>query len=162
MEPCVYSASVKQAGTHLDYNLAGYASVSIVSEKFKKALAGLSEVDDPYHNVVFEPVKIIDDVLKNNYFVMIIETQLDCVDESTSDYKKYEINDPVRPDCAGEYSVFYNLVIDPAKADGKHIFRIKKHLGAIIVSEEVMSRLEAAGVTGVIFESVNGDVETVA
>ena len=96
------------------------------------------------------------------YSVMIIETQLDCVDEIKSDFKKYEVDDPVRPDRVGEYRVFTNLVIDPSKTDGHHIFRIKKHLNSIIVSEEVKNRFEKAGVEGAIFESVNGDCQTVS
>lgn len=162
MEPCIYSAAIKQEGVHVDYNLAGYASVPVVSEIFKNALLGLPEVDEPYYHVVFEQVKITNSELATDYFAMIIETQLDCVDESKSDFKKYAINDPVRPDRAGEYSAFFNLVIDPSKTEGKHIFRVKKHLGAIIVSEEVKDRLEAAGITGAVFESVNGDVKTIA
>lgn len=39
---------------------------------------------------------------------------------------------------------------------------MKKYLGAIIVSEEVKRRVEMAGVGGVLFESVNGDQNTVA
>lgn len=162
MEPCTYCASVKYPGVQLDYSLAGYASVPVVSETFKNALSGLAEVDEPYYHVVFEPVKISNTKLSKNYFVMIIETQLDCVDESKSEFKKYVANDPVRPDRAGEYSAFFSLIIDPEKVEGKHIFRLKKHLGAIIVSEEVKRRLEQAGVTGAIFESVSGGQKTVA
>ncbi|WP_370452113.1 imm11 family protein [Amylibacter sp. SFDW26] len=53
-------------------------------------------------------------------------------------------------------------MVDPSKTEGKHIFRLKKHLGSIIVSEEVKRRFEDIGVTGAIFESVNGDEQTVA
>ncbi|WP_330210026.1 imm11 family protein [Pseudomonas sp. AM4(2022)] len=57
---------------------------------------------------------------------------------------------------------FYNLVVDPGRVGSSHIFRLKKYLGAVIVSEEVKRRLMAAGVVGVLFDSVNGDKETVA
>lgn len=105
----------------------------------------------------------IDNVeIDNAYFVMIIETQVDAVDEERSEFQKYEVNDPVRPDRAGEYRSFFNLVVDPSKIGDHHIFRLKKHLGSIIVSEEVKRRFEAVGVTGAVFESVNGDMRTVA
>ena len=115
MEPGTYTLDVKFDGEETDYTLAGYASVPIVSAKVKEALAGIPEVDEPYYHVVIEPMNIEGKDVQQNYFVMIIETQLDCVDESKSDFKKYVVNDPVRPDRAGEYSAFFNLVIDPSK-----------------------------------------------
>ena len=53
-------------------------------------------------------------------------------------------------------------MVDTDKVDGKHIFRVKGHLGSLIVSEEVKLRFEQSGVTGALFESVNGDATTVA
>ena len=159
MEPRKGNLEVYQHGNEMDFTLTERYAVPIVSEDFIGALSGLSEVDKPYHYVVFNKTEILDTAASKSYFTMAIETQLDCVDELKSDFTKYEINDPVRPDRAGEYSAFFNLVIDPSKTEGKHIFRIKKHLGAIIVSEEVKNRLEAAGITGAVFESVNGDVK---
>lgn len=158
MEPGRGSLEIYQDGKEMDFTLTERYAVPIISGDFVEALSGLDEVDKPYHYVVFNEVEILDKPVSKSYFAMIIETQLDCVDESKSDFKKYAINDPVRPDRAGEYSAFFNLVIDPSKTEGKHIFRVKKHLGAIIVSEEVKNRLEKAGVTGAVFESVNGDV----
>ncbi|MGN5952938.1 imm11 family protein [Enterococcus faecalis] len=54
------------------------------------------------------------------------------------------------------------MAIDESKVGDFHIFRIKKYLGAIVVSEDVKLRFEAAGVVGAVFESVNGDKVTVA
>jgi hypothetical protein len=39
-----------------------------------------------------------------DYFVMIIETQIDCIDEIRSELDRFQENDPVRSDLAGEYS----------------------------------------------------------
>lgn len=157
MEPGKGTLAVYQDGAEMDFTLTERYAVPIVSEHFANALSGLYEVDKPYHYVVFNRIEILDKPVSKSYFTMAIETQLDCVDELKSDFTKFETNDPVRPDRAGEYSAFFDLVIDPSKTDGKHIFRIKKHLGAIIVSEVVKDRLEAAGITGVIFENVNDD-----
>lgn len=161
MEPCTYTLEVLDEGVNLDFSLAGYASVPILSEKAKDALIGIPDVDEPYMNVVLEPVTVAGEQPRSHYYVMIVETQLDCVDDARSDFEEYESNDPVRPDRAGEYRVFLNLVIDPAKVQGKHIFRVKKHLGALIVSEDVKLRLERAGLTGMLFEGVNGEGEVV-
>ena len=108
----------------LDFSLAGYASAPILSNRAKQSLVGISDFDEPFQHVVLEPAKITGH--QDNFYVMIVETQLDCVDETRSIFKKYESDDPVRPDRAGEYRVFLNLVIDPTKVNGENIFRIKK------------------------------------
>ena len=154
MEPGKSSLEIYQDGNEIDFTLTERYSVPIVSESFLKALSGLEEIDKPYHHVVFNEVDIVGKSLLNKYFAMVIETQIDCVDELQSDFKKYEINDPVRPDLAGEYSAFFNLSIDVDKTNDMHIFRIKEYLSAIIVSEKVKSRLESSSITGVVFENV--------
>lgn len=163
MEPCIYPIDLRRDGLPTDFSFTmDSGNVPIISEKARSALSGLPEIEDPFRNVVIEPIRIENKNVDQDYFVMIIETQLDCVDEEKSEYQKYEKNDPVRPDKAGQYRSFFNLIIDPSKTVNHHIFRLKKHLSSIIVSEEVKRRLEAAGVTGAVFESVNGDQKTVA
>ena len=162
MEPCTYTLDLYQDGKELDYSELSTYGVPIVSSKFKQALVGIPEVDEPYKHVVFEPVNIAGKEVTQDYFVMIVEAQIDCVDEERSEFRKYEDNDPVRPDRAGDYRTFFSLVVDPLMINGEHIFRLKKRVGALIVSEEVKRRVEAAGVTGASFESVNGDCRTVA
>ena len=162
MEPCTYAIDLYRDGEHTDFSFSmDNGCVPILSEKAKNALAGLPEVDEPYKHVVIEPIVIENTEVAENYYVMIIETQLDCVDEERSDWRKFEVDDPVRPDLAGEYDTFFNLVVDPGKIGDQHIFRIRKHLHSIIVSEEVKRRFEDAGVTGAVFDSVNGDQQTV-
>lgn len=162
MEPAIYTLDVYRKGTTMDFTATEAFGVPVLSRKAKDALSGLPEVEEPYYHTVLEPVNIEGMLVDQDYFVMIIETQVDCVDEVRSEFQKYEINDPVRPDRAGEYRSFFNLVVDPSKIGDRHIFRLKKHLGSIIVSEEVKRRFEDAGVTGAVFESVNGDQQTVA
>ncbi|WP_349657514.1 DUF1629 domain-containing protein [Xanthomonas sp. 10-10] len=162
MEPGGYSSKVRFDGAEVDYSLAGYASVPVLSEKAVISLMGLSEIDEPYRNVVFAPLDIEKKVLKQNYFAMIIETQIDCVDEENSEFSFFDKNDPVRPELAGAYRNFFNLVIDTSKVGGRHIFRLKKYLGALIVSQEVKRRFESARVTGVAFDLLNGSKKVVA
>ncbi|WP_198338266.1 imm11 family protein [Labrenzia sp. VG12] len=162
MEPGEYTIDVIQDGEELDSNESAAFGVPVLSIKAKNSLIGLPEVDEPYYHVVLEPVKIENKQVDQDHFVMIIETQIDCVDEERSEFQKYEENDPVRPDKAGQYRGFFNLVIDPSKTGDHHIFRLKNHLGSIIVSEEAKRRFEDAGVTGAVFDSVNGDQATVA
>lgn len=162
MEPGRYTLDIRFDGNEVDYSLAGYASAPVLSAKACCALAGLPEIDEPYRNVVFEPVQIEGKQVSQDYFLMIVETQIDCVDEERSDFNKYDFDDPVRPDLAGDYRSFFNLVVDPARIGSHHVFRLKKYLGALIVSDEIRLRFERAGVVGAIFESVSGDRITVA
>ncbi|WP_371875300.1 imm11 family protein [Pseudomonas tolaasii] len=157
MEPCTYTLDVLHDGAERDYSVAGYASVPVLSKRAYEALAGLPEVDEPYHHVVLEPVRIANKAVSQDYFVMVIETQVDCIDEQRSAFERFAVDDPVRPDLAGQYSYFFRLVIDPSKTGGRHIFRVKDYLGAIIVSEEVKRRFEAAGLVGLVFDSVDAD-----
>ena len=162
MEPCTYSIDLYRDGKTTDFSFTmDSGNIPILSEKAKNALSGLSEVEEPYKHVVIEPIKIDNKIVKDNYYVMIIETQIDCVDEQRSEFEKFQENDPVRPDLAGEYSGFLNLVIDGSKVGEHHIFRLKKHLNSIIVSEEVKRRFEKVGVTGAVFSSVNGNNQTI-
>lgn len=94
MEPCIYSASVEEEGKHTDYTLAGYASVPVVSKRFKEALVGLKEVDEPYYHTIFEKVELSGSHIETDYFVMIIETQIECVDEVKSSFKKFTEDEP--------------------------------------------------------------------
>ena len=99
---------------------------------------------------------------KTPYYILHVWDVVDCVDEELSKFERYQVDDPVRPDLAGNYSAFFKLVVSPSRAQGKHIFRLARSGPEVIVSEEVKRRFEAAGVTGAVFESVNGDKQTIA
>ncbi|KRG74225.1 hypothetical protein ABB30_14520 [Stenotrophomonas ginsengisoli] len=161
MEPGSYSVDVHFPGRQVDFSLAGYADVPVLSEKACDALCGLAEVDEPYRNVVFQRVEVVGAVSENNYFVMTIETQVDCIDQVQSSFERFASNDPVRPDLDGRYRVFTNLIIDSQRIGGHHIFRLSDYLRAIIVSEVVKERLEMAGVIGAKFDLVSSDAGTV-
>lgn len=156
MEPGDYELDVSVQGLEMDHSFAGYADASVVSEKFRSAVADLPEVSEPYKNVVMERVFIEGQDVQQSYFMMIVETRVDCVDESKSQFIKYEANDPARPDRAGDYRAFTKLVIDAEKAAGWHIFRIARHPTALVFSGEVKRRLDDAGVTGIYYEDISG------
>lgn len=157
MEPGHFQLDVTQQGHEMDYSFAGYACVTVVSDAFRTALAGLPEVDEPYRSVVMESVSINGQEVGGSYFLLIVETRLDCIDELRSDFTRFEIEDAVRPDLAGEYSAFTKLVIDADRVAGHHIFRLEGFAGALVVSEEVKSRLDAAGVVGIEYDLVSGN-----
>ena len=84
MEPRTYPIDLFQDGVETDFNFTRVHGIPILSEKAKKALAGLPEIEEPRRHVVIEPVWIDNREVVSNYYVMIVETQIDCVDEGKS------------------------------------------------------------------------------
>ncbi|WP_300445238.1 DUF1629 domain-containing protein [uncultured Mameliella sp.] len=161
MEPGRYTLHLQREGTPMDYTQTLLYGLPVLSEKARNSLRGIPEVDEPFKNVVMEPVDINGGPWATLYYLMIVETRFDCVDEVRSEFRKFEENDPVRPDKAGEYAIFTNFVIDPDKTEGRHIFRVSTYQSALIVSEEVKRRFEEEQVSGCNFISVMGDREVV-
>ncbi len=141
-----------QDGDEMDFTLSEVYGIPIVSEKVKQALEFLSEIR-------FIPLTVTRrrDSCNSQYFAMVILLDVDCVDEGMSEFQKFEINDPVRPDKAREYRSFTTLRLNPENILGIDIFRLKKFETAIIVSEQVKTILEAIGATGLNFSSVTLD-----
>jgi hypothetical protein len=154
MEPCRYQIIMDSDGVETDYTASLVYGVPIISEKFRSLITDLPDMSRPYKGVVTEPVIVLEKETGNQYFVMITETAYDCVDEVLSEFTKYQIDDPIRPDKAGCYSGFYKMCLDPKKIGPANIFRIKGFQQAIIVSEEIKRRYEVAGLTGAIFKKV--------
>ncbi|WP_447971890.1 imm11 family protein [Nitrospira sp. M1] len=73
---------------------------------------------------------------------MVIKKSVDCVDENKSEFQKFEQNDPVRPDKAGEYRAFMKLRLDANKIVDVAIFRLAKFETAIIINEHIKSNLK--------------------
>jgi len=119
----------------------------------KQALAGLKEIDTPYQYVVLEPTPCDSKAIKDRYYVMIIETHIDCLDFEQTEVYRYKYSDEPADPIFPQASIF-KLVIHADKVGDYHIFREKNNTRSIIVSEEVKRRLEAVGTTGVIFDPV--------
>lgn len=141
------SLEVYQDGDEMDFTLTEGYLVPIVSENFKKKVTDVKGIE-------FFPVSIHKKQIKNKYYVMVVTQTADAVDESKSEFEKFEKDDAVRPDKAGEYRAFVKLVIDPPKAKGREIFRLKKFDIAIIVSEHLKKKITDDRLSGATFEEV--------
>lgn len=139
--------SVREEGIPLDFTMADF-ELLIVSEK----TASLMNQDE----VQLIPVQIKEDTPKRNYYLMTIKNEIDCVDELNSVFDKWEINDPIRPDKAGQYKTFYKLFIKEELSDHFEIFRIKRYNSIIIVSENLKIEFEQNKLIGVKFKKVTG------
>ena len=83
-----------QSGQQMDFSQNEAYGVCIVSEKFKRALAGISDVN-------FAKAEVVGSEVDTEYYIMSVPSIVKCIDEEHSEFQKFEVNDPVRPDKAG-------------------------------------------------------------
>ena len=86
-----------------------------------------------------------------NFNVLILSNEVDCLDESKSDFTKFDENSS-RPNLAGHYRDIYTAVLDKGKCAGYSIFRIKGFIPYIIVSEIIRDAFIANHIRGVTFQ----------
>lgn len=136
---------IREDGTPLDFTFADF-EVLIVNEKVAFFLS-----DDECQLI---PVEI--DGVKNEhfYFIAVLLNTVDCVDEGRSVFEKWEANDPIRPDLAGEYKGIYKLFVDSNKINQNTIFRLGKSDNIVIVNEKLKKQFEGNGITGIKFKEV--------
>lgn len=101
---------------------------------------------------LFFPIEIVDLTDRSrNYYIMKILHEVECVDLELSKYELWEVNNPIRPDKAGNFKAIYKLVIDGRRKIEQEIFRIKRYDIKIVVSETLKQKLEKKLITGVEF-----------
>jgi hypothetical protein len=138
--------SIRTEGKPLDFTFADFG-VMVVNEKVADLL------NDEECQLI--PVKI--EGIKNghSYFITILLNCVDCVDESRSNFEKWQPNDPIRPDKAGMYKSIYKLLVDDKKInDNNNIFRLGKYNVVTIINEKLKKQFEQNAVTGVQFRDV--------
>jgi hypothetical protein len=137
--------SVREEGRALDFTFADF-EVLVVNEKVAFFL------NDEECQLI--PVEIDGVNNKHSYFVAVLLNSVDCLDESRSNFEKWQADDPVRPDLAGEYKSIYKLFVDARKIGGNTIFRLGKSDNIIIVSEKFKKQFEKNAISGVRFRDV--------
>lgn len=142
-----YQVELVKDGTETDFTLTGAFGVPIVSQRVRDQLIDTSSIK-------FIPVDIINKEVSKQYYIMIILSHIDCIDEKLSEFEKFEESDPVRPDKAGQYKGFFKMVIDKNKVRGESVFRIENFGVAIIISEKIKNELTQINVTGCDFAPV--------
>ncbi|NOH29415.1 imm11 family protein [Vibrio mediterranei] len=128
-------------GDEMDFTITEAYGVPIVSLKVREALNGIQ-------GIAFIPVQVLGKKCTTEYFILVTSNIVECVDEENSEFQKFDKNDPVRPDKAGEYRAFMKLRLDARKIVDIDIFRLMKFEVAVIVSEQVKERLESVSTTG--------------
>ena len=138
--------NIRTKGEPLDFTFADF-DVLIVNEKVA-LLFNEGECQ-------LIPIKIDGISDSHEYYVCVILRCVECLDESRSVFDKFAIDDPVRPDKAGQYRGIYKLVIDHRKINDERIFRLKNAENIIIVNEELRREIEDSDITGIHFRDVN-------
>lgn len=146
--PELLSISLVKDGSEIDFTYTETYVVPIVSSKLRMLLAEVK-------NIRFVPVQPLGKECNFEYFVMIVDEIIDCIDEEKSHFEKFQNDDPIRPDMAGQYSAFFDMKIDEKKTNRLDIFRIKNFDMAIIVSENVVNVLNSKELIGLKFKPVN-------
>jgi hypothetical protein len=110
----------------------------------------------PYSEVQLIPLRIEGIVTKNQYYLLVIKNDLDCVDRLKSDFDLWEEGNDIRPDKTGQFSAFYNLIVDPGliEPSGFDIFRLRNYDVCTIISQRLKDKLESTFIKGLKFSPV--------
>jgi hypothetical protein len=91
----------------------------------------------------------------DRFEILNICESVQCLDElRTGEIIRWTVEDG-RPDRIGDYHIIRGLRIDPAAAQGHHIFRVAGWSLALIVSEEVKRFFEAWNISGLEYRQVD-------
>lgn len=141
------TVELERDGQEIDFTLTEAYSVPIISAKVRAELNDIAGIE-------FIPVVVLNKQCNDDYFALIISQKIECIDEENSEFQKFEENDPVRPDKAGDYRAFMKLRLDKNKIVDTDLFRLKKFEIAVIASEKIKDRFETIGTTGIVFKPV--------
>ncbi|CAG9241909.1 conserved hypothetical protein [Burkholderia diffusa] len=139
------TVKVRQAGEPANFNHSGFAEYILSAEM----MSHLRKILNP---VSFQGIPISINGCHEKYEVLNVLDIVDCVDEDNSYFSRWTIDDG-RPERVGDYKISL-LRIDPDRAIGHDLFRVKGWNIALICSERVKNHLETAGVTGIRFKPV--------
>lgn len=147
-------------GKPKDFNFVmGSKEPPVVSARFKEVVLNAAEAEIS-QSVHFHPVTINDPAVEDDFYLLLIPGRCNAVDEEKSEFMKFTENDPVRPDLAGRYDTFTNLIVNPKKAT-HCIFRLENAERRIIINEPFRALLLENNLTGININPVNGEQQTV-
>ncbi len=125
------------------------AAVPIVHEKVASILRRLAPND-----VQLIPVNV--ESQPDEYCALNTLRVVRCIDDAACEEVQYWSDEDGQPELVGEYRVVAGLHIDPTKVDDAKIFRPWGWPVVLLVSEEVKTAFEEAGLSGSKFTDVTG------
>lgn len=117
----------------------------------------LSEVADTVRRIANDDVECFPVQIPGStksYVVLNAVVSLDCLDESRSELTRWTSADH-RPDRLGEIHMISKIRIDPVRAEGHQVFRIKGWPIALLVTEKIKNALESFPNLGVTFRAAS-------
>lgn len=139
--------SLRREGSPVDFNFCDF-DVIVTTQELNRSLK--KEVGN--NNIQCIPVEV-ESNKKIAYEILNVLDVIECIDENRSEFLKWSKEDR-RPDKEGQYRMVTKLRIDPKKAIGHKLFRIKNWEIAVIVDEDIKKLLEAKKISGIVFQSV--------
>ena len=87
--------------------------------------------------------------LSNGELVRVLHVLsiIDCIDYDRSRLTRYPSDYPIQ-DRANMPQYILELIIDRTKANGFHLFRVKHHVAALVMSGDLISGLQSNGIDG--------------
>ncbi|NNC09477.1 hypothetical protein HJC10_42545 [Corallococcus exiguus] len=151
-EPAHFKGQIKLPldleGESRDYSHAAFGT-PVVNAK----LAALFQELAP-HDVELIPVEVDDRA--GPYFILNALRKFTCIDTEASAEVDYWSEEDGIPEKVGKLFSISDMRIDPSKVGDAKVFRPSEWRVALIVSEDIKSAMERAGVTGAVFEPVTG------
>jgi hypothetical protein len=134
-------------GVPMDFTFSN-EDMPIVTSKVSRIIASISPADIQLVPVIVESQEVA-------YDIMNVVHLVDCLDVHQSEIEWFAKGNEIRPDLAGSPQMIWKLVIDPARVQGHHIFRITGWEVEIVVSSIVKDAFEKACVSGVRYRQVS-------
>lgn len=143
--PNPQTVSIQQKGQMVQFNLAAF-DMPVVSDLVWKCIKPLVGADAQFFSVMIAP-------RLKGFGILNVISAAKCVDEQRTDVQRWEPDDE-RPELVGQYLGLTNIIIDPKRTGGKHLFRIQGWEIALIASEKFREKLMGVPDLGVAFEPV--------
>ncbi|HEX5748055.1 MAG TPA: DUF1629 domain-containing protein [Archangium sp.] len=137
---------VKPDGTELEFTQSSF-SIPVVHRRVVQLFERLGIQD-----VQFLPVEVQSHA--GPWFILNSLRVIRCIDEARCREVRHFKPEDGQPEKVGQYRGVSGLRIDPARAEGAHLFRPWGWTVALIISEDLKQALEREGVTGTRFTEV--------
>jgi hypothetical protein len=143
--PQPINVPIQQVGSKVAFNLAAF-DMPVVTDDIGRRIEAIAP-----GQVERFPVTVGSSILGYCIFNVVVANA--CVDEQRSEVTRWRPEDE-RPNEIGRYRMVSNLTIDPLRAKGCHIFRIKDFEIALIVSDSIKELVEPLSDLGIVFRAV--------
>jgi hypothetical protein len=134
------------AGNPVDYRHTAF-NIPIVHHR-------VNEVITKWDETAIQRIPVIVGAKITGYEILNITRLSACLDFTRADYVTYPDDYEDEPEKSGKVRWIANVVIEPDKVKGQHIFRLEEWPVIIIVSQPLRAELERNGFTGLRFKSI--------